>query len=303
MTGARRAVRRSSRRGRAAGASRRRARADRLVRPAAAADVLRAHPSADDGNDARRRVHAGGIDAAVLGARVARRWCTRSCIGVFALVTTPVTYLLLVRAAIHRDERSVEDAATTPARAAMPRRTDADRAHDTSLRADTSTSEEPSAITMFVVLPRNNSSTALRPCLPITIRSQSCSCSSRTIASHGSKPAGVKAVHRPRQGPRVRRAPPALAALVVRAAELIDPRGRRRRRAADVPRRASRRNGSARNAHPARQPSQCRAKARSSGKSRLERAHDDTGREPVACTINTGRADFLTTRSAVEPIR
>ena len=35
-------------------------------------------------------------------------------IAVFAIVTTPVTYVLLVRAAVRRDEASVEDAATKP---------------------------------------------------------------------------------------------------------------------------------------------------------------------------------------------
>ena len=35
-------------------------------------------------------------------------------IAVFAIVTTPVTYLLLVRAAIHRDQASREEGAATP---------------------------------------------------------------------------------------------------------------------------------------------------------------------------------------------
>ena len=35
-------------------------------------------------------------------------------IAVFAIVTTPVTYVLLVRAAVRRDEASVEDAAMKP---------------------------------------------------------------------------------------------------------------------------------------------------------------------------------------------
>ena len=35
-------------------------------------------------------------------------------IAVFAIVTTPVTYVLLVRAAVRRDEASVEDAAMRP---------------------------------------------------------------------------------------------------------------------------------------------------------------------------------------------
>ena len=44
-------------------------------------------------------------------------------IAVFAIVTTPVTYVLLVRAAVRRDEASVDDAALKPAE---PRSADPD---------------------------------------------------------------------------------------------------------------------------------------------------------------------------------
>jgi len=51
---------------------------------------------------------------------------------------------------------------------------------------DTSTSPADSASTCFVTLPSRKSSTMPAPCLPITIRSQSASCSCSTIASEGS---------------------------------------------------------------------------------------------------------------------
>ena len=44
-------------------------------------------------------------------------------IAVFAIVTTPVTYVLLVRAAVRRDDASVEDTATKPG---VPRSADPD---------------------------------------------------------------------------------------------------------------------------------------------------------------------------------
>ena len=40
-------------------------------------------------------------------------------IAVFAIVTTPVTYMLLVRAAVHRDRRSRDERVTKPQRPAL----------------------------------------------------------------------------------------------------------------------------------------------------------------------------------------
>lgn len=56
---------------------------------------------------------------------------------------------------------------------------------------DTITSALHSDITIRVVLPSSNSSTACRPCLPMTMSSQSCSCSCCTICIQGDAPSGA----------------------------------------------------------------------------------------------------------------
>ena len=90
------------------GARRRAARLPRLARPAAAEDLLRARASADHGHHARHGLVLAG-SMLYFTALESRLVLHEILIAVFMMLTTPVTYMLLGRAALHRDRRSGED--------------------------------------------------------------------------------------------------------------------------------------------------------------------------------------------------